>query len=50
MMFSSSDKTVKIWDTMTRQCEHTFKEHTDQVRRCGLYSNLHLITGMECML
>jgi len=29
--FSSSDKTVKIWDAGTRQCVHTFYDHTDQV-------------------
>ena len=28
---SSSDKTVKVWDTTSRQCEHTFKDHSDQV-------------------
>lgn len=27
----SSDKTVKVWDASTRQCCHTFKEHSDQV-------------------
>ena len=28
---SSSDKTVRVWDASTRQCTHTFKDHTDQV-------------------
>ena len=28
----SSDKTVKVWDGSTRECCHTFKEHSDQVR------------------
>lgn len=30
---SSSDKTVKIWDAGSRQCVHTFYDHTDQVKR-----------------
>ncbi len=30
-LYSSSDKTVKVWDTITKQCEHTFKDHSDQV-------------------
>ena len=27
----SSDKTVKVWNASTRQCAHTFKDHSDQV-------------------
>lgn len=30
-IFSSSDKSVKIWDAGSRQCVHTFYEHKDQV-------------------
>ena len=30
--YSSSDKTVKIWDTGSRQCIHTFYDHNDQVQ------------------
>ncbi len=30
---SSSDKTVKVWDASTRQCVHTFKDHSDQVSK-----------------
>ena len=29
--FSSSDKTVKVWDAGSRQCIQTFYEHNDQV-------------------
>lgn len=28
---SSSDKTVKIWNAGSRQCVHTFYDHSDQV-------------------
>lgn len=28
---SSSDKTVKVWELATKQCVHTFSEHSDQV-------------------
>lgn len=27
----SSDKTVKVWEVSTKQCIHTFNEHSDQV-------------------
>ena len=27
----SADHTVKIWDGLSKQCEHTFTDHTDQV-------------------
>lgn len=27
----SSDKTVKVWDVASKQCVHTFTEHSDQV-------------------
>ncbi|KAF8778448.1 WD repeat-containing protein 61 [Argiope bruennichi] len=27
----SSDKTVKVWEIATRECIHTFNEHSDQV-------------------
>ena len=30
--FSSSDKSVKVWDAGSRQCVHTFYEHKDQVK------------------
>ena len=30
-LYRSSDKTVKVWNTSTRQCTHTFKDHSDQV-------------------
>ena len=30
-LHSSSDNAVKVWDAGTRQCVHTFYEHTDQV-------------------
>ena len=48
---SSSDRTVKVWDTTTRQCKHTFKEHNDQV--CGWYGcglTLPFPLGMVCGL
>lgn len=28
---SSSDRTVRVWDLDSMQCQHVFKEHTDQV-------------------
>ena len=28
---SSADHTVRIWEGSTRQCIHTFSEHSDQV-------------------
>jgi periodic tryptophan protein 1 len=28
----SADKTVKIWDTTTQQCSHTFTHHADKVQ------------------
>ena len=28
---SSSDQTVRVWELNSRQCVHTFNEHTDQV-------------------
>jgi periodic tryptophan protein 1 len=28
----SADKTVKVWDTCTRACLHTFSHHTDKVQ------------------
>lgn len=28
----SSDHTVRIWESSSRQCLHVFNEHTDQVR------------------
>ena len=28
---SSADHTVRVWKGSTRQCIHTFSEHTDQV-------------------
>lgn len=31
MTYSSSDKTVKIWNAGSRQCVHTFYDHSDQV-------------------
>lgn len=27
----SSDRTVKVWELETKQCIHTFHEHSDQV-------------------
>ena len=37
--YSSSDKTVKVWDLKNKQCEHTFNEHTNQVNNV-LFINL----------
>lgn len=31
LTYSSSDKTVKIWNAGSRQCVHTFYDHSDQV-------------------
>ena len=31
---SCSDQTVKVWELRSRQCIHTFNEHTDQVTYC----------------
>ena len=28
----SSDRTVKVWEVATKQCIHTFSEHSDQGR------------------
>lgn len=28
---SSSDKSVKVWELSSKQCVHTFNEHSDQV-------------------
>ena len=28
----SSDRTVKVWEVATKQCVHTFSEHSDQVQ------------------
>ena len=30
-IYSSSDKTVKVWEASSRECLHTAKDHTDQV-------------------
>lgn len=27
----SADRTVKVWELVTKQCIHTFNEHNDQV-------------------
>lgn len=33
----SSDRTVKVWELATKQCIHTFNEHSDQVSLQVLY-------------
>ena len=32
----SSDRTVKVWEVATKQCVHTFSEHSDQVQSSTL--------------
>ena len=39
---SSSDKTVKVWDSTSRQCIHTFHDHLDQVQSLATASGLIL--------
>jgi WD repeat-containing protein 61 len=53
----SSDKTLKVWDTVEKQCLHTFTDYEDQVwgvdwDRTGTYiagvSDDHTIRIHEC--
>ncbi len=34
----SDDKTIKLWDSNSRQVVHTFTGHTDQINTCYLYA------------
>lgn len=50
----SSDKTVKVWELKSRQCVHTFSEHTDQVglinRKLVVLNDrvFCIVAGLEC--
>lgn len=42
----SSDRTVKIWELATKQCIHTFSEHSDQVSIDFGICNIKLIVKL----
>lgn len=39
---------MKVWDTTTRQCEHTFRDHSDQVCMCSVVYMLHMVMVSMC--
>lgn len=50
VLYRSSDKSVKIWDAGTRQCIHTFYEHTDQVAVACFAIDASFVNELICCL
>ncbi|KAF9814288.1 hypothetical protein SFRURICE_015225 [Spodoptera frugiperda] len=47
----SADRTVRVWDLDSMQCQHVFKEHSDQVWGVKVPSKDFIVTGgLDCLV